>query len=237
MTPGPADVSNHVQSGLEKGLEAYFATDTITQVLDAVDVDALLSGEGLEEPMEYEKMGELVGQMTGRLIVRNSVGRYTPGQTVEQFVGYAVGGVVGKRVGQQLERSQIERVLRDVARDANERDVDDLTPDRRDGGGLLPFGPGGIDDETEPVRIDIEDVEAQGGSSHDSPDSEDRGSVDIDIDDAGGDIDDAEDDIDDADVAESRQDETDVEHEDDGDEDADAGSSDDDPRQDETDPE
>lgn len=205
MTPGPGDVSNHVQSGLEKGLEAYFATDTIKQVLDAVDVDALLSGEGLEEPMEYEKMGELVGQMTGRLIVRNSVGRYTPGQTVEQFVGYAIGGVVGKRVGQQLERSQIERVLRDVARDANERDIDDLTPDQGDGsGGLLPFGPGSNDGRSEPVRIDIEDVEARGEASHDTADRDDRGGVDIDIEDAGDGID--------------------------GDEDADAGSGDDDPQ-------
>jgi len=209
MTPGPADVSNHVQSGLEKGLEAYFATDTITQVLDAVDVDALLSGEGLEEPMEYEKMGELVGQMTGRLVVRNSVGRYTPGQTVEQFVGYAVGGVVGKRVGQQLERSQIERVLRDVARDANERDVDDLFPDQRNGGGLLPFGGGG-DEGSEPIRIDIE----SGGEG-----------TSIDIDDG------SEDD----DTVELRQDETDVEPEDEGSDDE--GGDDDDPRQDETDPE
>ena len=208
MTPGPADVSNHVQSGLEKGLEAYFATDTITQVLDAVDVDALLSGEGLEEPMEYEKMGELVGQMTGRLVVRNSVGRYTPGQTVEQFVGYAVGGVVGKRVGQQLERSQIERVLRDVARDANERDIDDLVPDQQHGDGLLPFGGGG-DGGSEPIRIDIE----SGGEG-----------TSIDIDDG------SEDD----DTVELRQDETDVEPEDEG---SDDEGGDDDPRQDETDPE
>ena len=155
MTPGPADVSNHVQSGLEKGLEAYFATDTITQVLDAVDVDALLSGEGLEEPMEYEKMGELVGQMTGRLVVRNSVGRYTPGQTVEQFVGYAVGGVVGKRVGQQLDRSQIERALRDTARSAELRSTSSGSQMLADVRGLVPLGRRG-DDGVDTVEIEID---------------------------------------------------------------------------------
>jgi hypothetical protein len=203
MTPGPSDVSNPVQRGLEKGLEAYFATDAITELLDAVDVEALLSGEGLEEPMEYEKMGELVGQMTGRLIVRNSVGRYTPGQAVEQFVGYAVGGVVGKQVGKQLERSQIERVLRDVARDVQDRPIDDFVR-------VPPGEPGDVDEfgeePTDPVRIDIERVDEEDQSLDVRQDE-----TDVEIDDE-GDEDNGEED------AEAfRQDETDAEPDDTGD--------------------
>ena len=155
MSPDSPASTNRVQRGLETGREAYFATDTVRDVLGAVDVEALLSGEGLEEPPEYEKLGEIVGRSAGRLAVQNSVGKYTPGQTVEQFVGYAVGGVVGKRVGQQLDRSQIERALRDTARSAELRSTSSGSRLLADVRGLLPGGRRG-DDGVDTVEIEID---------------------------------------------------------------------------------
>ncbi|SNZ15104.1 hypothetical protein SAMN06269185_2379 [Natronoarchaeum philippinense] len=171
MPPDPPDLTNHVQRGLETGLEAYFATDTIKDVLEAVDVEALLSGEGLEEPPEYEKLGEIVGRSAGRLAVQNSVGKYTPGQTVEQFVGYAVGGVVGKRVGQQLDRSQIERALRDAARNAELRSTNSGSQVLSDVRGLLPGGRRG-DDGVDTVEIEIDADGESADSRQDDSDIE-----------------------------------------------------------------
>lgn len=97
MTPNlPKGLSQH----LDRSMEAAFAVDSITQVADAVDLDALAAGD--PEAMDFEQMGELVGQMTGRLVIKQTVGRYTPGQFAEQTVGYAVGGAIGREGGKLL---------------------------------------------------------------------------------------------------------------------------------------
>lgn len=148
MAPGSIDVSDGLDRGIERGLEAYFATDTIAQLLDAVDFEALLTGETLDGPVEYEKMGELLGQMVGRLAVRNSVGRFTPGQFVEQYVGYAVGGAVGRHAGKILTQSQLERVARDVVRDVRQGSLDEFAGD-------LPGQSSGHHGDVEPIQVEI----------------------------------------------------------------------------------
>jgi len=165
MSAGSLNVSDQLHRGIERGLEAYFATDTIAQLLDAVDFEALLTGEQLDEPIEYEKMGELIGQMVGRLAVRNSVGRFTPGQFVEQFVGYTVGGAVGKHAGKVLTQSQLERVARDVVRDVRRGSLDEFTADRP-GRSTHRHG------DVEPVRVEIESDDEAGTDGENAADND-----------------------------------------------------------------
>lgn len=87
----------NLSKAIEQGLEAAFAADSLAQLGDAVDLEALEQGD--VDAMDFEHMGELVGQMTGRLVAKQTVGRYTPGRFAEQTVGYAVGGAIGREGG------------------------------------------------------------------------------------------------------------------------------------------
>lgn len=106
-----SDVSDGAMSRFERGLEAYFAADTVAELLEAVDFEALLTGEDLEDPVDFERMGELVGHIAGRLIVRRTIGRITPGQVAEQSVGYVVGGMVGRTTARMLIEARPERIV------------------------------------------------------------------------------------------------------------------------------
>lgn len=103
--------------GFDRGLEAAFTADSITQLIEAIDLEALERGD--PDAMDFERMGELVGQMTGRLVVKQTVGRYTPGQFAEQTVGYAVGGAIGREGGRL-----VLQVVEDQYGDPVEVDID-----------------------------------------------------------------------------------------------------------------
>ncbi|MFC6905422.1 hypothetical protein [Halalkalicoccus tibetensis] len=125
--------------GFDRGLEAAFTADSLTQLVDAVDLEALERGD--PDAMDFERMGELVGQMTGRLVVKQTVGRYTPGQFAEQTVGYAVGGVIGREGGrlvlqmvedQRGEAVEVEIEVLDEDRVEEDDDIHDLGDDGAD---------------------------------------------------------------------------------------------------------
>ncbi|MCL7418365.1 MAG: hypothetical protein M8354_11085 [Halalkalicoccus sp.] len=105
--------------GFDRGLEAAFTVDSLTQLVEAVDLEALEQGD--PDAMDFERMGELVGQMTGRLVVKQTVGRYTPGQFAEQTVGYAIGGAIGREGGRL-----VLQVVEDQRGDPVEVDIDVL---------------------------------------------------------------------------------------------------------------
>lgn len=151
--------------GFDRGLEAAFAADSLTQLADAVDLEALEQGD--VDAMDFERMGELVGQMTGRLVVKQTVGRYTPGQVAEQTVGYAVGGAIGREGGrlvlQMVEDQRGDAVevdievldeetveedddIRDLGEEGDIDEFDELGGDGLDG---LNDGETGFDDESE----------------------------------------------------------------------------------------
>lgn len=111
-----SDVSDEAMSRFERGLEAYFAADTVAELLEAVDFEALLTGEELEDPIDFEHMGELVGHIAGRLVVRRTIGRITPGQVAEQSVGYVVGGMVGRATARMLLEARPERIVDEAQR-------------------------------------------------------------------------------------------------------------------------
>lgn len=125
--------------GFDRGLEAAFTADSLTQLVEAIDLEALEQGD--PDAMDFERMGELVGQMTGRLVVKQTVGRYTPGQFAEQTVGYAVGGVIGREGGrlvlqmvedQRGEAVEVEIEVLDEDRVEEDDDIHDLGDDGAD---------------------------------------------------------------------------------------------------------
>lgn len=127
MTP---NLPKGLTQRLEQGMEAAFTADSLVSLGEAIDVDALATGD--PEAMDFERMGELVGQMTGRLVIKQTVGRYTPGQFAEQTVGYAIGGAVGREGGKLLvqvvedQRGDPVEVEIEVIDEAEIDDADDL---------------------------------------------------------------------------------------------------------------
>lgn len=158
MTP---NVSDEALRYFERGLNAVFTADTVSQVLAAVDVEALLAGEDLDDPMDYEQMGEVVGQLAGRLVVKRTIGRVTPGQFAEQTVGYAVGGAVGRKGVEVLIRQNPEAVVREVRRELEGRST-----------GYGHRGPADVDRRRTDgsVEIEIEGEEPNDESTDESAD-------------------------------------------------------------------
>lgn len=154
---------------LERGLDAAFAFDSISQIPDAVDLDALAAGEA--DAMDYEQMGELVGQTTGRLVVKRTVGQFTPGGFAEQTVGYAVGGALGREGGRlvlrAVETNRGEPVEVEIEVEEEGAEIEE-NEDIRD-----------LSDEDNPDGLDeLDDLDGSGfdeGSSNDSDDSEEFG--------------------------------------------------------------
>lgn len=140
---GRLDTDMNPKDTLERGLDAAFAFDSISQIPDAVDIDALMAGEA--DAMDYERVGELVGQTTGRLAVKRTVGQITPGKFAEQTVGYAVGGALGREGGRlvlrAIEGPQGETV--DIEIEVEEE---------------------GVEPDDEGVDVDIDDPEEEEGA-------------------------------------------------------------------------
>jgi hypothetical protein len=156
-----------LRRSFDRGLEAAFAADSLAQLSDAVDFEALAAGD--PDAMDFERMGELVGQMSGRLVVKRTVGQFTPGQFAEQTVGYAIGGAIGREGGRLIvhvledQRGEPVEVEIEVEDEDENRELGD------DEFGIdLDGGDGDGDSDDGGVDIDVED--------------EDDGSVDIDID-------------------------------------------------------
>lgn len=159
MAPNLPDV---LGKRLGQGMEAAFTADSLVQLTDAVDFEALERGE--VDAMDFERMGELVGQMTGRLVVKQTVGRYTPGQFAEQTVGYAIGGVIGREGGRL-----VLQIVEDQRGDAVEVDIEVLDEETVD--------------EDEEIRDlgdegevdDIDEFDDLGGDGLDGLDGDDGG--------------------------------------------------------------
>lgn len=146
---------------LEQGMEAAFTADSLVQLTDAIDFEALERGE--IDAMDFERMGELVGQMTGRLVVKQTVGRYTPGQFAEQTVGYAIGGVIGREGGRL-----VLQIVEDQRGDAVEVDIEVLDEESiEDDEDIRDLG-----DESE--VDDIDEFDDLGGDGLDGLDGDDR---------------------------------------------------------------
>ncbi|WP_135535075.1 MULTISPECIES: hypothetical protein [Halostella] len=87
---------------LERALEAYFAADTAKEIVEAVDLQALLSDAEIEEAVDVQEATRVVGRLVGRAFVRDVVGRSPAGPIVDDVVGYGVGATLGEAVAEWL---------------------------------------------------------------------------------------------------------------------------------------
>ncbi|NHN46245.1 hypothetical protein G9464_01345 [Halostella sp. JP-L12] len=87
---------------LERGLSAYLAVDAVRDLLDAVDVEALLSDAPIEEAVDYESGVRVVGRLVGRVAVRDVLARSPAGPLVEQVGGQAAGAKAGEAAADLL---------------------------------------------------------------------------------------------------------------------------------------
>lgn len=87
---------------METALEAYFAADSAKEMLDAVDLQALLAEGEIDAAVDYEQATVVVGRLVGRALVRDVIGRTPAGPVVDDVVGYGVGAQLGEAVAEWL---------------------------------------------------------------------------------------------------------------------------------------
>jgi hypothetical protein len=94
------------EEAIERGMEAYFAGDTITDLLEGIDVEALAEGAALDDAVEYEQLGKAFGALVGRAAAK---GASTSG-LLSRFVKESAGSEVGGRVGEAAAVALVENV-------------------------------------------------------------------------------------------------------------------------------
>lgn len=143
------------EDAIERGLEAYFAGDTITDLLEGIDVDALAEGEALDDAVEYEQLGKALGALIGRTAAKGVSNSGLLGRFVKESLGSEVGGRVGEVAAAALvEQGTPEALAEQLQGLANVDQPTEAVDETTARPGAEEFGAIG-DDWTE---IDIEDA-------------------------------------------------------------------------------
>jgi hypothetical protein len=141
------------EEAIERGMEAYFAGDTIKELLEGVDVDALAEGAALDDAVEYEQLGKALGALVGRAAAKGASSSGLLGRVVKESAGSEVGG----RVGEAAAVTLVENV-----------DIDALAEQVQaiaDGDGLGgTAGPGAALGATEPAESDWTEIDVEDAS-------------------------------------------------------------------------
>jgi hypothetical protein len=87
---------------LERALEAYFAADSAKEIVEAVDLQALLSDAEIDEAVDFDEATRVIGRLVGRALVRDVIGRTPAGPIVDDVVGYGVGATLGEAAAEWL---------------------------------------------------------------------------------------------------------------------------------------
>lgn len=145
------------EEAIERGLDAYFAGDTITDLLDGIDVDALADGASLDDAVAYEQLGKALGAVVGRAAVRGVSTTGLLGRVVRESVGSEVGGRVGKAaVATLVEYGDSEELVGAVRRTLDPERLDQLADDLPESGvAHIEDDPASESDWTE---IEVEDA-------------------------------------------------------------------------------
>lgn len=146
------------EEAIERGMEAYFAGDTITDLLDGIDIDALADGAALDDAVEYEQLGNVLGALIGRAAAKGVSDSGLLGRIVKESVGKEMGGRVGEAAAAALVEHGSPEALAEQIRSVTD-------PERLDrfaegvngavaGSNIEEFG---SMDETDWTEIDVED--------------------------------------------------------------------------------
>ena len=87
---------DEVEKAIERGLAAYFASDVLEDVMEALDIEALADGAALDDAVEYERLGRTLGKLIGRAAAKGVNNSGVLGRLVTETAGSEVGGRAGE---------------------------------------------------------------------------------------------------------------------------------------------
>ena len=118
------------EEAIERGLEAYFAGDALTDLLDGIDVEGLAEGAALDDAVEYERLGRVLGALIGRAAARGIANSGLLGRIVKESVGSELGGRAGEAAAVALVEHVDLDALAERARGATDPErLDSLAAD------------------------------------------------------------------------------------------------------------
>jgi hypothetical protein len=130
---------DEVEKAIERGLAAYFASDVLEDVMEALDIEALADGAALDDAVEYERLGRTLGKLIGRAAAKGVNNSGLLGRLVTETAGSEVGGRAGEAAAVALvEHSDVGGAVEQIQ-------------------GLLAAGE--IDELAEGIGAFVEDVE------------------------------------------------------------------------------
>ena len=86
---------DEAEKAIERGLAAYFASDVLEDVMEALDIEALADGAALDD-VEYERLGRTLGNLIGRAAAKGVNNSGLLGRLVTETAGIEVGGRAGE---------------------------------------------------------------------------------------------------------------------------------------------
>lgn len=86
---------DEAEKAIERGLAAYFASDVLEDVMEALDIEALADGAALDD-VEYERLGRTLGKLIGRAAAKGVNNSGLLGRLVTETAGSEVGGRAGE---------------------------------------------------------------------------------------------------------------------------------------------
>ena len=86
---------DEAEKAIERGLAAYFASDVLEDVMEALDIEALADGAALDD-VEYERLGRTLGKLIGRAAAKGVNNSGVLGRLVTETAGSEVGGRAGE---------------------------------------------------------------------------------------------------------------------------------------------
>lgn len=148
------------EAAIERGLEAYFAGETVTDLLDGIDIDALAAGAPLDDAVEYEQLGTALDALIGRTAIKRVSNNGLLGRFFKESLGSEVGGRVGEALVATLaERADVEALTEQMQGLTATGQLDRLTEQASDTiaeSGVEELG-GGTADEPDWTDIDVEE--------------------------------------------------------------------------------
>lgn len=133
---------------IERGLDALFATEVTREILEAVDVEAILADEPATDPVDVERLANAVGRVLAHRVIdgsgatgfaKRTVGTRVGGRVAAETVRLAAENVDPQEVADALVEidegtpgPQLRKVIQPVVEDVDLPVYEIIGPDERD---------------------------------------------------------------------------------------------------------
>lgn len=92
-----SDTPDEKLARIERGLNALFAAEVVEDILEAVDFEALLSDEPVDDPVDVERLASALGRPLGRVLAARVVDNGGLAGALTKTVGSEFGSRVASR--------------------------------------------------------------------------------------------------------------------------------------------